>query len=298
MRITSDTLSSEYISKEKIDIYTIFTVKNISSYSFCQNTFDNWNVDTFVPDIESDTTYLIIDLAFNEAFMHWVFESAIYLQLYKLLKKRIPGIKLLLKTKRVYKMLFCDFFDINDSDIVYEIDLSKSNTCIFPSPISALNDKSLSDEYKEQLTFFWNYFSKYRSHSSYKKIKTLIMPRQSKENFWGNPRTYSFNALINFFNKKDTSEYHILNTDNITSLKEQLEYVSNSDNIILSDGSALYVNSMFAYNSYIMIVDTISISQVDNYAKMNIIKKYGTDINKNTHVHFNNENDIISALQL
>lgn len=40
----------------------------------------------------------------------------------------------------MYKTLFLDFFKIDPSDVIGLDNMSTKNVCIFPSPISSLND--------------------------------------------------------------------------------------------------------------------------------------------------------------
>ena len=82
----------------------------------------------------------------NEAFAHWVFESAIYFDLFDKLKIQYPDIKINLKTKRDYKNLFFKFFEIQQDDIVY--DIKENNICFFIKPIYSLCINSISEEYK------------------------------------------------------------------------------------------------------------------------------------------------------
>ena len=107
-------------------------------YNYKYNYSDPLN-NNFVPD----NYYFIADTLYDEAFGHWVLETGIYLPLFITLKKTYPNLKLVLRSKRMFKKLFCDFFGIKD--VVYS--LEPNNVCFFPSPISALNDKSISNLY-------------------------------------------------------------------------------------------------------------------------------------------------------
>jgi hypothetical protein len=44
-----------------------------------------------------------------------------------------------------YKKLFCKYFNILEDDIT--LDLNKNNTCIFPLPISCLNNVEVTSDY-------------------------------------------------------------------------------------------------------------------------------------------------------
>ena len=226
------------------DTYKVYEVENVSGYIYAN--FNSWELerndmlnDTIVPD----NYYFIADTLYDEAFVHWVLETGIYLPLFITLKKTYPNLKLVLRSKRIFKKLFCDFFGIKD--VVYS--LEPNNVCFFPSPISALNDKSISDEFKKQTRIFRNYFTP----TSPVEHEFVILPRQIKENYAPNDRKISFQNLINYLDKRA----RILNTDEITKLEDQINIVNSGKNICLSEGSPFYVNGLFCKNKTIYVVD-------------------------------------------
>ena len=226
------------------DTYKVYEVENVSGYIYAN--FNSWELE--VNDILNDTIvpdnyYFIADTLYDEAFGHWVLETGIYLPLFITLKKTYPNLKLVLRSKRMFKKLFCDFFGIKD--VVYS--LEPNNVCFFPSPISALNDKSISDEFKKQTRIFRNYFTP----TSTVEHEFVILPRQIKENYAPNDRKISFQNLINYLGERA----RILNTDEITKLEDQINIVNSGKNICLSEGSPFDVNSLFCKNKTIYIVD-------------------------------------------
>ena len=226
------------------DTYKVYEVENVSGYIYAN--FNSWELE--VNDILNDTIvpdnyYFIADTLYDEAFGHWVLETGIYLPLFITLKKTYPNLKLVLRSKRMFKKLFCDFFGIKD--VVYS--LEPNNGCFFPSPISALNDKSISDEFKKQTRIFRNYFTP----TSTVEHEFVILPRQIKENYAPNDRKISFQNLINYLGERA----RILNTDEITKLEDQINIVNSGKNICLSEGSPFDVNSLFCKNKTIYIVD-------------------------------------------
>ena len=226
------------------DTYKVYEVENVSGYIYAN--FNSWELE--VNDILNDTIvpdnyYFIADTLYDEAFGHWVLETGIYLPLFITLKKTYPNLKLVLRSKRIFKKLFCDFFGIKD--VVYS--LEPNNVCFFPSPISALNDKSISDEFKKQTRIFRNYFTP----TSTVEHEFVILPRQIKENYAPNDRKISFQNLINYLDKRA----RILNTDEITKLEDQINIVNSGKNICLSEGSPFYVNGLFCKNKTIYVVD-------------------------------------------
>jgi hypothetical protein len=277
---------------EYIGIYKIFTVNNVKSYTNCNKSFDSWSIETedIVSEMESNTMYFMIDTLFNEAFSHWVYECAIYLDVFLRLKERYPAIKLHLKNYRKFKQLFCTLFGINHEDIVYTI--HSMNTCFFPSPISLMNNKHLSPEYTEQLRIFFLRFNEYK-HKLTDTI--LIMPRQREENFNGNERSYNMNKVFDFYIKMNSS-HEILHTDTILDIKEQIRKVSSAKTIVLTDGSPFLVNGMFAQNSNILILDILTKNQSCNYPKMAQIIDNIKRINNVTYEYFSSVDSLYEAL--
>ena len=93
-----------------IDIapYQLVRIPNVTTYTLCGTTFNIWIVqtDSTLSDISSTNVYFVIDLYFDEAFSHWVYESAIYLPLFCMLKVTYPTLKLVLKTKKEFQTPF------------------------------------------------------------------------------------------------------------------------------------------------------------------------------------------------
>lgn len=252
-----------------LDSYKLFTVEQVLKYS--HENFNSWNIE--VSTGTNENYYFIIDTQYDEAFGHWIFESAIYLPIFKELQKLYPTIKLVLKTKKTFKTLFCNFFGIEP---VYNIELN--NLCIFPTPLSSQNDKDITDDYKQYVYKFRSFFQK-ESEIQYEHI---VMPRQTKENFVWNDRQYNFQPLI-----KQLNNPYILNTDEITELNQQINTVQSGKNIYLSEGAPFLVNGLFCKNKNIFIVypTSVYIEQEHKYIKI----KFVFDLHR--------ENNVVSYLQ-
>jgi hypothetical protein len=248
-----------------IGIYTYKTVNNVIKYEY--KNFDTWDITVDDANTLSDTKksyYLIIDAIFNDAFAHWVAESAIYLLLFIELKKIYPTIKLHLQSRRNFKQLICNHFGIHNDDIVLTIE--PTNICMFPLPISSLNKKTICDTYIKHLDFFIQYIHSTINNED-KQINILLMPRQIKENFIGNDRAYDISDISNKL--LDNDKNIILNTDTIHTFQEQIDIVSKSKNIILHGGSGYFVNGLISKNATLIVLDaTHHINQVCEYPKM------------------------------
>ena len=259
--------------------YKVYEVENVTGYIYAN--FKSWELE--VNDIVNDNIlndniieynyYFIADTLYDEAFGHWVVETGIYLPLFITLKKSYPTLKLVLRSEKVYKKLFCDFFGIKD--VVYS--LEPNNVSFFPSPISSLNDNNITDEFIKQTRIFRDYFIP----TSPLEHEFVILPRQIKENFAPNDRSICFKNLINHLGERA----RILNTDEITNLEDQINIVNSGKNICLPEGSAFYVNGLFCKNKTIYIVD---ITDVHKANAQNYIKTLKALFLLKLHTEYNN----------
>jgi hypothetical protein len=271
--------------------YKLFIVKNVVGYSFVDYNIhkieyisNKDNIENTDQDIEY---YFIIDILYDDAFAHWVYESAIYLPIFHLLKNKYPNLKLVLKQKKDYKLLFTDYFEIPQSDIIYNCDMKENNYSLFPSPISSLNFKSI-----DAFTEYTKIFEKFVAHfiqedddceSNNVIYDYVIMPRQKKENYYGNERSYDFDPIYEKVRNR-TEKYKIFNTDSITNLRDQIKMLRMTNNVILVDGSAFLVNIMFCRkNINIHIIGHLTSHQIREFVKKLHIVNY---FEKNKNLKF------------
>ena len=97
---------------------------------------------------------------------------------------------------------------------------------------------------------------------------------------------------------KDKNINHcILNTDNINNIKDQIELVEKSENIIIPDGSALLINGLFGKNSNIYVCDRlVTQGQCQTYPYMKNIINSIQNINNNKIIYFPTEHDCIQRI--
>jgi hypothetical protein len=265
LRIDDHTKSNDTIDCEMIDIYKVFSVHNVSSISHID--YSAWTIDTRVPTNSETNHYLAIDTCYDDALAHWVYESAIYLPLFTILKTKYPNLKLHLKREKVYKRLFCAFFGIVDEDIVFEFDSVRASICYMPSPISSLNNVELHPDFVKQVDFFWNAF---KLESSSERYVLNVLPRQTRENYKGNDRKTPLNSVIDFAATVPSSI--ILNTDTINDLRYQMDIVGRSKITVVTDGSPLLLNGMFCYNKHLIVSgDMCTQQQSTKYLKTRYI---------------------------
>jgi hypothetical protein len=292
--VYESTIETDNISIEHMDIYKVFIVKNVISYL---GSVDHWDIE--VANTQSDDIYFIIDGEHDGAFGHWVFESSIYLlELFQLLKAKYPTIKLHLKSQKNFKKLFCDLFNIDNETIVYDLPTNGS-TCIFPSPISFLNQKELSVTYEEIINRYFVFFNNIQSDNVHTN-DYLIMPRQTKENYASNERIVPCHGILNYF-QTSSHQYEVLHTDSINILTEQINKLRSSKHIILTDGSPMFVNGLFSSNSIIIVLSDhsyMTLWQMSVFPKLKLIFNNSKLLNNNTVLHFPSETSITEHLEI
>ena len=281
IRIDDLSETNDNIKKEFVEEFKVYIVNNIRSYSHAN--FNSWVIETFTPETSNKSQpnrYFAADTEYNTAFSHWVFETAIYLPLFKKLKSIYPDLKLYLQNMRQYKNLFCKYFGIDDKDITYKFDTSMQSICYFPSPISALNEKSLPPKYVDYVNKFMDYFIDTENKTTY---SVNIMPRQIKENFIHNDRQIPFNQIIESTNS--IPDRIITNTDSIDNLQSQINAVRFSKINVFTDGSPFLVNGMFSYNKHVIVSGSMCTdSQSAAYHKLGYVRQ--RIINQNKSVSF------------
>lgn len=274
--IHATTPSSEDIQIEFYDIYKVYRVENIKEYQHVD--FNSWKITRYTDAIDNasiQNIYLCIDTFYENAFSHWVYECAIYLPLFQQLKQKYPHCKLYLRSQKMYKTLFCNYFNITPADIVYEFDTNVSSIYYFPSPISALNETTISNEYISHVNLFSNIFKDQETNIEY---TLAILPRQSKENFKNNDRVIDFDPILQYAIHIDKSI--VIYTDTIIDLQDQIDSIQKSKTIVLTDGSPFLVNGMFAYNTQIIVAGKLYTQmQSQTYKKMDYITRKITEQN-------------------
>lgn len=265
LHITDATVASDTISVETLDIYKVYSVKNVKSYGY--SNYNTWDVECNGPESAIDGVvrfYFAIDTHAHDAFGHWIFESAIYLPLFNILKERHPTIKLLLREPKMYKRIFCKYMGISEDDIVYSITTTTdASVYYFPSPISALNQVEITEDYIHHVDRFWSLFRRERTGH----CPLAVLPRQQRENYAGNDRIVPFSEIINYANTVPNSR--IVHTDTIEDLSVQIQAIVDSDIIVVTDGSPFLVNGMFSYDKDIVISgQSCTIGQGYRFKKM------------------------------
>lgn len=292
--LTESTQESELCKKIFLDETTFFIVSNVIDFEFSDKTFDSYTCQLSVPsDTDASTQfYLNIELVYHEAFAHYCYESVIYMPFFKQLKELYPNLKLLMRKPKQFKHHFCELFGIQPDEIAYSIDTA-NNKVLFPSPESCLNKKEGSSNWKTLVGNLFIFFSKIHA-PQYSPCNVLILPRQLKENFWGNPRDLPLQNILTFASDKHAQ---VLHTDTIQSFYEQIGKIRSAKRIIITDGSPLLVNGLFGENKEFYIVDEVTIYQSTNYPKYAFILQCIQAINNNFLKYFKDESACLNFLQ-
>lgn len=74
-----------------------------------------WNFGDNIPP----NVYFALDDLYDDAFGHWIFECAVFLDYWTELKSLFPQIRLLLRQKKRYKNLFLPVFGVSPENVVY-----------------------------------------------------------------------------------------------------------------------------------------------------------------------------------
>ena len=164
----------------------------------------------------------------------------------------------------------------------YSVDSESNNVCIFPSPISALNDNSLfSDRYTRIVDRFIDIFHNYVTVAMLEpRYEYIVLPRQVLENYVCNDRTYNLDFIYEMI-RAECKSYCILNTDGIRDLADQISVVRSSPNVVVTDGSPFLVNNMFCRNQNIYVVDTMTVGQSALHVKLKYVRDRVSVINNN-----------------
>lgn len=276
-----------------IDDYPIFKVNNVENILFSDGNNSNikWNEykliisDSSCLEDDSNTNYFNMTCLYDTAFGHWTLEAAIFLVIYKKLQKSLPDIKLYIDNNKLYKESILNAFNISKDDIVYEISKGP-NTFYLPERISH-NCMDFNPKYEIYITNFVNYLES-TIISTNKDIDILFLPRGKKENFIGNDREITNQDNIELFLKENFNTI-VYNSDNATdNFIDQIQWIKRAKIIVLTYGSAFFVNSIFLNNCKIIILGEIESQRI--YPYFQFLKNY--ILNNNNNIEFIPENEL------
>ena len=260
------------------DKYHLHKYNNISSYKYshCQpfiNIFFSDNIKTLENEI---SYYFIFDCPGADAFAHWVYESFLFLPLYKLLKKEYSQLKICTSNKKKYVKNLFQFFNIVD-EIYTEIQ-TENNVCFFPH-IFSLNDNNINQCLFTDLTLQFKKFIEDNTINFFKG-KILLLPRNNKENY--------IDRIIYGIDDIEKNVLDIggssLNTYLCNNFNYQFNILKNFNNIILDCGSSFFVNCIFLKEKNIIILDNYNWRfTIEQFTSLKILYDI---INQNNKLNF------------
>jgi hypothetical protein len=170
--------------------------------------YDNTNIVINCENIpeNTDNIYLIIENFHADAFGHFIYESLIYLNTWKYLKEIYRNIKVVIISKKKFKILLLDLYDIKENDIIYydysldqNIILENDKNLCFFIPFNTLHESYVNKYFINSLDLYTNIIDTYKKD---KNIDFLFLPRQTNENYKPNDRTYeNMSGIINNINE-------------------------------------------------------------------------------------------------
>ena len=171
------------------DVEGLQFCNNVSSISYIgDGTLYGWDIIRNPSTTDSTNYYYILDTINENAFSHWVYESAVFIPEYIELLKRYPKCKIVIRKEKGYKLLFFKYYNVPLDNICLFEDISDNNTCFFHQYIS-LNDPNIPKRFQINILHFKELFS---SIPHTKTIPFLYLPRGTKENMTGsNDRKYN-----------------------------------------------------------------------------------------------------------
>lgn len=227
-----------------------YTYDNVDGYEY-----ESYSPSCGIVQRPSNSTasavhYFVFDNPGGDAFAHWVFESFIYVELYRKLKRSIPSLKILTSNRKRYVKNILTFFGIDD-EVVYE---AEPNNVTHFHGISCLNDLNLN------IWKFEFYLSSYIRDvtsilSSHPKglDNIVFLPRNTVDNYAANDRVVDGTDDI----KRGVIEKGgvVLNTYEINNITHQLSIVNQAKTIILDYGSSLFFNCIHLSGKTIIVLN-------------------------------------------
>lgn len=222
---------------------------------------------------------MVFETEYDEAFCHWVFESAIHLYAFQALKQQYPSAKLLIRSKRRYKELFLHRFQLTYDDVLF--DLPSDNMCFF-CPLYSLND--LSIDVTKFTPLFRQLFAGLMAQVENVPIAVpvLYLPRSKVENFAPNDRTIVSADQIRSWCSANGGVN--LDVHEITDFREQIRVVKTAKSVVLDYGASFFVNGLLAANGSRLIV----LGNMHQHTKYPAMTAIMTEILKKCSVAFVN----------
>ena len=232
--------------------YKIYTAKNVLSISMKDQSQLGWDVEYLeLEETGQPDYYFYFDCEQSDAFGHWVFESAYFIPLFKVLQDSYPSIKLLSFKEKNYMNCMYKACNIKDSEVAHQI-TNPHNIVFFPE-CSNLSIHTNRKEFMHYIQSFYNLITK-DLPPVIKTTRVMYLPRGSRENFKPNDRTIPCQEQLVELLPHVFSESKVYFTDKVTNLKDQIEQVRSAELLIVDYGSNLMFNGYFGERSKVLVI--------------------------------------------
>jgi hypothetical protein len=211
---------------------------------------------------------------YDDAFIHWVLESAVFLSYWAELKGTFPHLKLVFRRPKKFKSLFLPAFGVSSKDVLYLTGGCPQTPCeslppyphayplpnlVLIPPGQYLHDGALNIKlFHETLNAFVTTLKAYSQYpvfnDAHRNRTVLILPRGRKENYGPNDRIVpELDILASMVDEGEVLGAHVLRTDDVNDIRHQVNAVSRAKVIFLGAGSAVYFNMLFATGTTVYV---------------------------------------------
>lgn len=245
--------------------WPLYAMSDVGAYEWTQCT-PQLNVYQ-VPDTDNKTepvVYFLLEAPGEDAFAHWIYESAVFLPLLGALRSVYPHIQLLTRnTKRYVKNLLL-FMGYGDVPVVHYDQRQLHNLVLVP-PLVSLNDRSLEcgrdslfgkmvnhwvDDVRQRLELDVDKRTVKCGSSGY----TVFLPRNTRENYAANDRIVPQQQEL--IDSTIASGGIVLPTFEINNFYYQWMIVACAETVIVDYGSSFLVNCVFLKNKRIRVINS------------------------------------------
>lgn len=218
---------------------------------------------------ESPTILFLFETPLHDAFVHWVYESAVFLKY----AQYFDGAKILVNTypERNYKKLFMKMLGIDQTHVIYYEnqphqdypyrDIPPNNICIV---CKNLMMNTLFNYTHTENRLFIKRVRELKQDicngcvlENTKSIDALFLPRNKEQNLTINNRAIDYLPVHNMLKQIQSAYSHavIIQYDSLTTMDflYQIQLLRASKIVFLDYGSSLYINGLFCYDSTIYV---------------------------------------------
>ncbi len=252
------------------------------------------------PEAGEGAAFFDIDTCTHDAFIHWLAESAVFLEYWDDLLAMHPGIRLLLNTRKGYKLAFVkELYGIPLDRVVFK-DESPDTAALAGEPNAITYFPPLLTLFEQGTTDFplfgalWHrLITRLRRAAGvdapppWLPTRALILLRGSKENFLGNDnRDYRISKALAEHAQREPLlpssrvPLEAVTYDAFPSLMEQVVAQSQARVFTVTYGSALFFNGALARNGTILVDNPTLLFQQHEWPYIGFLWEYASKFNR------------------